>query len=436
MARSTSRFSASVAVVGFALLALTPAAPTAVRRCEVVFIHLYRVVDFLVARVRASVHGPRPAVAPALPEAIQDQLRRGLASWDATLRSGNKTHSPKLLSAIARIISIDRTKRRLLVDAGPGRSLEPGDPVSAGEFVVGRVAHAQDGVAVVETPWTPEARFAGSCLSEGAFAGPVRFVMRGLDREEAVAAATNPERREGLRDGALVEVPALDDLLPPTVARLPEKLVLGRLKVDEWLLKASGEVAYLVYPAIDLEMLDAVAIGVPRDRKHPFRDKEFEVHESTTLSCGLLSSWRDGSALIAYDVPVGAAVLTEGRLTGTVEDSLLGAVRVRGIFDPGRSLSVLVIGQDEAFPALVDVIGHAHDRARLRVTRLPQNRRLAKGDLLATAGKGPHIERGLLLGQVIGVDGDVVEVDAPTPERGSPSTVASRDGYPANPWGS
>lgn len=421
-----------MAVVGFALIALTPAAPSALRRVDALFVHVYRVFDFVIVRLREAVH-PDLERTTQLPAAVSESVRRGVSQWDVRLHAGLKESAPELETVVARVVALDRAKRRLLIDAGRSVTLEAGDPVTAGSALVGRVASAKNGVAVVDTPWTKEARFAGASVGEGEL-GPVRFVIRGLDREDVVAAVTNPERREGLRSGVEVVTPELSDLLPDSVRRAPVGLLLGRLALDEFLERASGEVAYLVRPIVDVELLDAVIVGVPAERVDRAGEGSFQKTPLTKLSCSLLATWRDG-AVASGSAAIGGAVMADGYFVGVVDDARFGTVRIRGIFDPGNELHVLVLAENDTYPAQLRSLGKNGASTRAKITRITSGREIGPGDRLVSAGRGPHIARGLLIGEVLAAEGEELVIRAPRPTPGRSVFALVRTDYPADPWG-
>lgn len=433
MVRPSPRFSASVAVVGFALIALTPAAPAFVRRLDAVFVHLYRVFDFVIVLARDVVHDDLRTSRP-LPGEVLQAVRTGVARWDARLRAGLAAAAQDKVTVIARVVALDRARRRLLIDGGPSVEFEVGDPVAAGAALIGRIVRAENGVAVVETPWSKEARFAGASAGSGEL-GPIRFVMRGLDRGESVAAVTNPERREGLKDGVDVVTPELGDLLPDSVDRPPVGLLVGTLALDETLAHASGEVAFLVRPVVDFELLDAVVVGVTKDRARRDGASAFVRVPLQKLSCGLTSTWRDGAVATGGGAAVGGAVIADGHLVGTIEDARLGTVRIRGLFDPGNHIHALVLGTDETYPAEFVALGRKGGFGRLRIGRITAARTIEPGDRLVSAGRGPHVGRGHVIGEVVSVDADRVLIRAPSPTPGRIVHAIVRADYPDDPWG-
>lgn len=422
-----------MAVVGFALIALTPAAPAFVRRIDAFFVHLYRVFDSVVVFARDVVHDDL-SIPRGLTPAVFDAVRAGVGRWDSRLRSGLADAAPERATVVARVVALDRARRVLLVDAGPDVDLAPGDPVAAGAALLGRVLRAESGVAVVETPWSKEARFAGASVGSGDL-GPIRFVMRGLDRPEAVAAVTNPERREGLKDGLEVITPELDDLLPESVDRAPPGLLMGTLALDEWLAHASGEVAFLVRPIVDVELLDAVVIGVAKERVRRTGASAFVRVPLTRLSCELLSTWREGAVASGSGAAIGGAVIAEGHLVGTVEDARLGTVRIRGLFDSGNPIHVLVLAANDTFPAQLVAMGRSGAIGRARIARLTSDRSIAAGDRLVSAGRGAHVGRGHVIGVVEAVEDDMVFIRAPVSAPGRTVHAIVRAGFPQDPWG-
>jgi cell shape-determining protein MreC len=434
VSRPEFRISSSVAVVGFALIALTPAAPSALRRIDALFVHLYRPLDAVIERAHAAVHPEIPESLP-LPEPLRNRVVAGLRAWNAVLRSGLRESGPNLDSVVARVVALDRVKRLLLVDAGPDVEFEPGDPVSAGASLVGRVVRANNGVAVVETPWTRDVRFAGA-IDLGPESDPIRFVVRGLDREEVVAAVTNPERREGLRDDLDVFVPNVSDLLPESLRTPPMGLLLGKLSLDTESFHASGEVAYLLQPSLDIELLDAVVIAFRPGREVDPPEKSFERRPLEKLTTSMLSNWRDGFVAVGSGAAIGSAVLADDHFVGVVADARFGTVRIRGVFDPGNRVHGLAVTADDAFPLELAIRSRAGSDVRATVLRRAAGRQPAAGDLLVSAGREAHTPRGLMIGAIVAVSGDEVILRAPTVAIGCRLDVLTRIAYPANPWGS
>jgi cell shape-determining protein MreC len=429
-----ARFPAGVAVVGFALLALTPTAPGFLRDLDLVFVHLFRVIDLPIVAAHRAVANSRGDgnAGEGLPAELRTRIRDGVARWDRLLRSGIERYAPELRTTIARVVAVDRLRRRLVIDAGPGVELRVGDPVAAGDVAVGRVIEAGGGLAVVETPWSRDARFAAGCVTAGG-GEQIRFVSRGLARRESLAAVSNPERREGLVADYEVIVPNVDDLLPPGAPRLPPGLRLGRLELDERILRISAEHLWLVRPALDIELLDAVAVGFEASRRHapgPY----FEDVAPAALSCAALSPWRDGLALTGKGLEKGAAVVAADRLIGTIEDALLGAARVRGVFDPGQRLTVLIVTPRDAFPAELEVRRLGGGFAELQPVAIPSDKQIEEGDLVLAAGRGMHRPRALYVGEVEAVRDGRVVMAARRPDPTARTFVFRRVGAPADPW--
>lgn len=435
MPRSESRFSASIAVVGFALIALTPTAPAFIRHIDLAFVHLYRVFDAVVGglRTESKASQQQRERARLAAEETRHRIQAGIKRWNDRLRDGARALAPRSASAVARIVAIDRVKRRLLIDAGLGLDLRPNDVVVASSVLIGRVQSSQQGLAVVETPWTPDARFAAASFKPGA-EEPIRFVARGLVRDSAVAAVTNPERREGLTEGGLVETPEVSDLVPEDFGRIPPGFTIGRLAYDREAQRRSAEDQYLIEPIVDLELLDAVVVLYERDRlQQPVTT--FAATEARRLGCGLLSPWRDGVVMSGISAPEGSPVLLDETLVGSISHSLVSASRARGMLDPGRSIGVLVIGRKDTFPAEFRVKSHRQNEARLEVARLANGYELSEGDLIVTAGRGAQMPRGLFIGTLHrSADGDF-SIEAPEVNPDAKLTVLRRSEYPDDPWG-
>ncbi|MBI4878896.1 MAG: hypothetical protein HY812_04440 [Planctomycetes bacterium] len=307
-----TRLRASLVIVGLALLSATPAAPRFVRHVDLLAVHLFRPLDAGLVALRA-----RMTEAPAAPPAsgLDERVAQGLAARDALLRSGADLVAPGRPAAVARIVAIDQHQRLLLIDAGTGVELLPGDPVLAGQFGVGRVRHAQDGVAVVETPFTPEARFAGACAGEEGRPA-IRIVLTGLARREWTAAVANPERLSGLEAGKDAVTPETVDLVPASIPTLPAGLRLGGIERDLTLARAGRE-AFCLRPRIDLAELDAVVVLLSRAPPSPL-PPSFYGSQVARLACGLASHWRDGASLTGLTrpsraPPACAACSTRGR---------------------------------------------------------------------------------------------------------------------------
>lgn len=433
MARVSQRFPSAVAVVGFALLSLTPAAPKFLRDFDLLFVHVYRLFDFAVKSLR-SARGPVAANGASAPSPEESRrIVEGLRRWDAVLLSGARELVPDRPRVLARIVDVEVRTRRLLIDAGPDVKLAAGDPVVAGETAVGRVLFAHGGVAVVETPWSPDARFAAMCVGD-AGAEDIRFVSRGLARDEFSASVVNPERREGLRADAEVRVPDVSDLLPDSVAALPPQLRLGRLEVDQDAERRGGKRAYCVRPVLDLALLDAVAV-ILDSRPPPRRASGFEFATGSLLTTGVLSSFRDGRMVVGADVAEGAAAVVDDRYAGLVDAALFRAGRVVGLSDPGVLTNAVAIpAAGDPFPVVLQAMQRWKDVARLRVARCTSGRALAAGDLLITAGRGAHTPRGLFIGRVAAADGGTVDLAQPGGPGDTTAYLAQRSGFPANPW--
>ncbi|MFG0317997.1 MAG: rod shape-determining protein MreC [Planctomycetota bacterium JB042] len=407
-------------ILGLALLSLTPAAPSFLRRPELMAVHAYRPLDLLrreIGETEAEEEGL--GFAPELAARIE----AGLSRWDELLLGGAGGGG-----VVARIVAIDRVRRRLLIDAGEGVRLAAGDAVTAGRYALGVVVRAESGMAVVDMPWTPDARFAGA--AEDATGAEVRLILAGLDRLEWTASVSHPERLSALRVDGDVRVPEVDDLLPASVPRLPPGLVLGSLRIDE-LLRRTGTEAFRVVPTLDVRGLDAVCVRTSGAAAGGGA-AGFERREVGALACGLASPGRDGLVLTGLGLPDGAAVTWGGMFVGSVEAAAFGAARVRGVFDPGQDRCVVVLSARRSGPIVVRTLRAWRGGGRLRVGS--EQTRPEVGDLLVTAGRGDHVPRGLFIGAVVRVDGETIDVLRGEVSADAPVVVLRRRGMPDDPW--
>lgn len=424
-----ARLSGTLVALGMALLALTPAAPEPVRNFDLVAVHLYRAFDAGWKYLRNPI-GPAPARTRA-DEELARRIGAGLERWERVLRG--EQDGATQAAFIARLIDVDVRTRRLLVDAGDGVVLKEGDAVIAHDVAIGLVESATGGVAVVRTPWTHEARFSGMVEVAAADLSPVRLILRGLDRRgDWSAAVMTPEKKHDLEAGATVFVPGVDDLLPASVARLPEGLKLGVLAVDDETAQRSGTQAWCALPSIDILRLDAVAV-IPRTPRSKDWTPGFRTVPAQALSFGLLTPRRDGRILAGLGIPDGGAVTAAGYYLGTVEASVAGAARVRGIFDPGLHTFVMLIGADGTFPLLVRAERAISNGGVLTVVNGSRSAR--PGDLVVTSGRGAHVPRGLIVGKVAKVDGDRLTLVRPLQPVDAPVQVHTRRDFPRDPWG-
>ncbi len=414
-------------VLGLALVAITPAAPRFLRKPDIAAIHLFRPLDAAASALYRRV--AEPPVEDATARRLE-RLEEGLGRWNDVLRAGADRFAPDRAAIVARIIAIDGTRRRLLVDLGRDVAAAPGDPVIAGNVAVGVVERCEAGCAVVVTPWTPEARFAAACLLE-AEEREVRFVLVGLDRRAWTASVVHPERQTGLAAGVPVIVPAVDDLLPSSVPRLPPGLRVGELRVDE-MLAATGTDTFRAVPVLDVRSLDAVVV-LPTPSATPVTRTGFLRREVVRLSCGSASAARDAAFLAGSGLPDGAAVTCDGWFAGVIEGSVAGAARVRGVFDPGQETTFLVLGEGRTWPIAVQTTRVLSRGGRMRV--LEDGVAPAAGDLIVTAGRGVHVPRGLIVGQVSTVDGVEFELTCEGRNAGARVEALQRKGLPADPWG-
>ncbi len=421
-----TRLRASLVIVGLALLSATPAAPRFVRHIDLLAVHLFRPLDAGLVALRARMSAPPPAPPPS---GLDERVARGLAARDAVLRSGAEVVAPGRPQAVARVVVLDLHQRLLLIDAGTGVELSPGDPVLAGQYGVGRVRHAKDGVAVVETPFTPEARFAGACAGEEGKPA-VRLVLTGLAGREWAAAVANPERLSGLEAGRDAVTPETGDLVPASIPTLPAGLRLGGIERDLKLARAGRE-AFCLRPRIDLAELDAVVVLLSHAPPSP-APSSFFVDQVARLSCGLASHWRDGANLTGFGLPEGGVVEVSGSFAGTIEAAFAGIARVRGAFDPGQDLLFLVMAEDSVFPLRARTAAVAEDGGDM--TFLSGERVPRPGDLLVTTGRGPHVPRGLKVGTVLWSEGETFHVQRQAAPPETAVHVVWRRGMPDDPW--
>ncbi len=421
-------------VFGVAILALTPAAPGPLRRFELLAVHLYRPLStgFEQLELRSVVREPEAR------EEDRVRIATGIASWNAALKAGAEQYAPGREAVIARVVDVDTETRRMLIDAGAGCELTPGDPVLAGRVGVGFVEWARGGIAVVKTPYTPGARFvglagepSGSSASGGSGGGPVRFVTRGVEWSDWSAAVMNPERERDLGAGLLVTVPDVSDLLPATVPTLPTGIELGRLRENP-LLAETGRQGYCLVPSLQFWQLDAVAVLPARSAPASDDADEFKARVVEPIACGLLSPWRDGAVVTGFGLRDRAALIVAGVFVGVVESQLANAAKVRGVFDPGQTWQLLVMSPAGPYPLKVRAERRWKDGGRFEVmdgARVPE-----AGELLVTAGRGAHVPRALLVGRVVGVDGDSIDVLRPRAAPEQDTEVTWRDGFPTDAW--
>ena len=424
------RVNFGLVILGLALLSLTPAAPEFIRRPELFAVHAFRPLDALRDRlVRSGDDEP----IESMPPEIAERIERGLASWDEQL--AGEAAGPDRVSRIARLVRIDRGRRRLLIDAGAGTPIAAGDPVTAGNYAIGVVSGVvggDGGLAVVNTPWTPHETFAAACTD--AIGNRVRLILTGLDRTAWTASVSHPERESALRAGENVIVPEVSDLIPDSVPRLPAGLLVGVLVQDE-LQRRAGTEAYRAAPRLDVRGLDAVSVRVSAARSSSGSREAFERRPVGVLGCGLASPGRDGLLLTGIGLPKGGAVTVNGLFVGVIDGALGGAARVRGVFDPGREQVVLVLSNQGAGPLGVRAVRSWLGGGRLEV---PNEQSLPQvGDLLVTSGRGDHVPRGLFIGSVVQVARDDRTVDV---LRGAWPSVARvevlrRSSFPSDLWG-
>lgn len=416
-------------VLGLTLLSLTPAAPGFLRFPELLAVHLFRPLD---AAVLALRNRPRADRERPLDPSLVSRIQAGLRARDEMLLSGAREFAPNRPHLLARVVAFDAVHRRLLVDAGAGARLKPGDAVTAGHLAVGRVEHAQGGVAVVETPFSPNRRFDAACSGEDR-RHDLRFVIKGLNRGEWSAAVTSPERKSKLLAGADVIVPEVGDLVPETVPTLPPGLRMGRL-VKDLTLARTGHRAFCVEPVFDLRLLDAVVVLPTEEGEVDEPTLTFEITESDQLVCGLATPWRDGRVVLGFGLPAEGAVSVEQHYVGRLEVPLLGACQMRGVFDPGQVYPVLVIEAGDAWTALVRSVKSWTGGGRLEVVH--PGRSPPANALLVTAGRGWHQPRGLLIGRVERNEGGNLDVMGLGSSRCETVRVHRRNGFPTSPWGS
>ena len=421
-----SRPRAGLVVLGLALISLTPVAPRLVRWPELLAVQLFRPLDALVVRLRRN---SEKAVSEPILEQDLIRIRRGLQQRDQLLLSGARRLLPGRRHLLVRVVEVDLRSRRLLVDAGEGAELPRGAAVLAGNIGIGRVLASKQGVAIVETLWTPNARFAGACVV-GDPAQEVRFVLSGLDRAEWSASVENPERKSVLQPGEPVYVPDVKDLLPDSIQLLPAGLRLGRLAEDQTLLR-TGRAAFCVVPELDLMLLDAVVV-ITGEMSGDTSVRDLEISKVRALWCGLASPWRHGLTLTGFGLPEMGSVSVDGRFAGVIQSRLVDVARVRGVTDPGQRIPVLLINDQGGGALLVESIKTWTTGARFRV--LAGEQAVAPGDLLLTAGRGSHVPRGHLIGKVIAVEDGRIELARYPLRVDSVVEVWRRPSLPERPW--
>ena len=409
------------------MVSLTPAAPNIVRWPELLAVQLYRPLDAFVVWLRRDREGDEP-VAITGEELLR--IRQGILARNALLTAGAEKLLPGRPRVVARVVEVDVHERRLLVDLGAGVEVPPGSPVLAGAYGIGRVTRQENGIAVVDTPWTPNARFAGACAVQDE-RRLVRFVTSGLSRTEWSAAVENPERKSALVPGASVFVPDVKDLKLGSIPLLPADLRLGRLVEDQTLAR-TGRKAFCVVPEVDLMLLDAVVV-VSGDPIEAPPGHGFETTKVSALWCGLASPWRHGLMMLGFGLPDQGSVELDGRHVGMIQSRLIDVARVRGVFDPGQRFPVLVVGPDGAGVLLLDSLKTWSSGGRFRV--LKGTREVEVGDLVLTSGRGRHIPRGHLIGRVVRAADGQIEVRRHAMHQDSMLEVQRRAGFPTSPWG-
>lgn len=413
----SARFPAALLVAGFAVLSLTPVAPSFMRDLDVLALHAYRPFAWTLREIRER----RLANEPTLPggddvvRALLATARDRLAERDAALSDGAATLPAKRSFALARVVAVDPRSRQLLIDTGNHVRPSPGDAVLAGNQAVGMVEEVDGPFAVVKTPWTPRARFAAECGSGEPDDPRIRFVTVGEARDEWIAAVSSAEGR--LSTARILDVKSANvtDLVPASTGLLPPGFFFGTMEADLKTAK-TGLTTYCVRPIFDPRLLDAVVIV----HEGPFEtigEADFVSATLDRLPTAQLSAWREGEALTgagAGAVPRGAPVVADDVLLGFVDAALAGAAKVRGVTDPDQEHTFLVLG-DAASRTIVCTserrMPHGGAFRYLGGGEPPR-----AGEIVVTAGRGVHVPRGLLVGQVMRSEGDVFELSRP-PER-------------------
>ncbi|MBK6941285.1 MAG: hypothetical protein IPH13_13985 [Planctomycetes bacterium] len=432
----SARFPAALLVAGFAVLSLTPVAPSLVRDLDVVALHAYRPFAWALREVRER----RLANEPNLPggdevvRALVDSARDRIAERDAALSDGAAMLPGKRSFALARVVSVDPRSRQLLIDTGNHVRASPGDAVLAGNQAVGMVDEVDGPFAVVKTPWTPRARFAAECGAGEPDDPRIRFVTIGEARDEWLATVSSAEGR--LATARVLDVKSADvsDLVPASTGLLPSGFFFGTMEADLKTAK-TGLQTYCVRPIFDPRLLDAVVVV----HEGPFEtigDEDFSVSTLDRLPTAQLSAWREGEALTgagAGAAPRGAPVVADDILLGFVDAALLGAAKVRGVTDPGQEHTFLVLG-DASSRTIVCVserrMPHGGAFRYLGGGEPPR-----AGEIVVTAGRGVHVPRGLLVGQVMRSDGDAFEVSRPPERPWRPVEVMRRSAEPRSGFG-
>ena len=411
-------------VLGLAVLSLTPASPRFLRELDLLGVFAYRLLDGLVDGALSRLSEPSEPPPPPDMETIE----RGLAAWDDVLRSGASRLAADRVAVIARVVEVEAGGTRFAVDAGPDATFRAGDPVMAGDIAVGLVVRSVRGVAMVETPFAQDARFAGVARSENGIA--VRFISVGEGRAARRASVSFPERAdERLTVGEEAIAPEVADLLPGSVAVFPAGARIGVIEEDHARAKARGEPAYRVAPILHPGVIDAVAVLVERDADTGLAGG-FTSSSARRLHAGMLTPWSDGFGMTGAAAPHGAAVMQGGYLVGFVSSTLAGAMRVRGIGDQRTPLVVLAL-REGATPSPITVEARGGRRGRFVFRMVTGRQAPAVGDWVVAAGGGRHVPRGAPIGVVVEAEGDGFVVSRP--RVAGELSVLRRADFP-DPW--
>lgn len=435
-------------VVGIAILSLTPASPAFLRELDVVALHGFRAVDLCVRAIYGWFDraGPSTTADSAHPHQTQGQdpsadlsataldlanAAEGVRRWDALQSEVARSLAPDRSAIVARVIALRDGSRRLLLDAGKDSAVEVGDPVLFGEIAIGLVTRVERGICVVETPWSEDARFAGTSRSLTDEA--VRFVMVGRGRTQRLAAVQNPEHLQGLVAGREVTAPDVRSWLPPSVAVFPAGTRIGVLEVDKQREAIQGEEGFIVRPLFDPVALDAVVILV---RGSAQSSSAFVERSCGRLAIGLLSSWRDGGAIFGPYLADGAAITVGGFLVGVVDAAQLGAARVRGVGDPGYTFPLLVVPEGDRDPFPQQVVARKWREGLIEYETIGGGEQAPRpGDLVVSAGRGRQVPRGLPVGRVVKAGGSRFEVARPRRSMHDEAVIHLRPEFPLRPWG-
>lgn len=418
-----SALSTSLVVIGLAVLSMTPASPQFLRDLDLTALYLFRAMDVLLERAVDGLSKPRAPLADPVDGAA---LRQKLRAWDDVLLSGAGRYARDRRAVVARIVEVEAGGGRFVIDAGPAAMLQVGAAVLAGDVGIGFVTWAQDGVAVVRTPFCDDTRVAGLCTD--AYGRPVPFVLVGTGEPAHAAKVTHPERQDGLTVGAEVRAPDVTDLLPPSVTVMPAGVRLGVLALDPEETGLRGQDSFLMQPILTLDALDAVAVVC--DRFAADTADAFIMVPGHRLTGGMLTPWRDGFGMLGSGFDLHAAVTQRGCLVGHVEALLAGAARVRGLGDQSDPQVVVVIGGNCPYPLAVRSTGLR--KRGIRFTLLVGDRCPVAGDWIVSGGRGRNTPRGVPIGVVLRAWDGGFEVQRYAV--GGDPVVLHRSGFPTDPW--